>query len=106
MSEMNGKEAGFTKQEKLENMRRLEHEGRWREAREYKETVRQSGQSNDVAWVAMLQEYPPLLDEDDFDSTPHAAAPELTPVEEIEHRRLFRPVCGYSSRLSVVLLAL
>ena len=83
MAEMNGKEAGFTKQEKHGIMNRLLSEGRWSEAREFKETVRKSGQSNDVAWGMMLEEYPPLAD-DDSDSPPSTGDPELSDAEDME----------------------
>ena len=50
---------GFSKQEKHAIMRRLEQDGRWAEARDFKEEVRQSGQSNAVAWAAMIEKFPP-----------------------------------------------
>ena len=66
---MTSETSGFSKQEKLDHMRRLQGDGFWERALAYKESIRQSGQSNTVAWAAMLEKFPPLnLDGDELSS--------------------------------------
>lgn len=99
---MSDEKPGFSRQEKFEHMRRLQNEGLWEQALAFKESLRQSGQSNDVSFAAMLQLFSPLPEKPDADWNGfNDIEPAQTPEEAAELAELIARCEGQSVDLRI-----